>query len=251
MTRHAQFERMIGDARFLLAADSGVVVEFGSTVDRNLSAKVLRLRHALELRQLPGVIDLIPSFRSLLVQYDPENVDPFDLIDLIGHVLDETVDTAQTFRHWDIPVCYHEEFAPDLAEVAHRLDMTPGDFVALHSAQEFFVYFLGFLPGCALMGDLPPQLELPRRVEPRVRLPAGSVAVAMRLTIIYPLVSPGGWHLIGNCPLKLFHPDLVRPSLFAPGDRVRFVPICPQEHQDILAEQSGAGAYQAAQGYLR
>lgn len=250
MGGHRQFELEAGDARFLLAADSGLVVEFGNRIDRALSAKVLRLRHALELKALQGVTDLIPSFRSLLVQYDPLVADPLRLIDEIAELLEDTATTEAAGRRWELPVCYEEQFAPDVSEVAGRLNMKVADVIALHAAQEYLVYFLGFLPGCALMGDLPAEMELPRRTEPRVRVPAGSVAIAMRLTIVYPLVSPGGWHLIGNCPLKFFHSGLQKPNLLAPGDTVTFRPVSSREYEDILRKEEQTTSFDYIQDYI-
>ena len=247
---HRQFERRVGDARFLLAGDSGIVVEFGNTVDRALSARVLLLRQALEAARPEGVTDLIPTFRSLLVQYDPLQADPLRLIDEIAALLGAAGAAEAPGRLWQLPSCYDEEFAPDLADVAQRTGMKPAEVVELHAAQEYLVYFLGFLPGCALMGDLPAALELPRRTEPRVRVPAGSVAIAMKLTIVYPLVSPGGWHLIGNCPVRLFQAQLDRPNLLSPGDRVRFRPVSPREHAEIRRKEEAAKSFDHIEDYL-
>ena len=128
-------------------------------------------------------------------------------------------------RLWHVPVCYEGEFAPDLAEVARLTGLTPNDVVALHSGIRFHVYMLGFLPGFPYMGDLPPQLALPRRADPRLRVPAGSISIATTLTAIYPYESPGGWHLIGATPIRMFDPERPKPALFAPGDAVNFQPI--------------------------
>jgi KipI family sensor histidine kinase inhibitor len=229
----------IGDGvRFLPAGDTGLVVEFGNIVDRKLNEKVLNLQSALEAASLRGILDLVPTFRSLLVHYDPLQTDPETLIGLISPLLKSGSLSPRNVRSWEIPACYDEEYAPDLEDVAQRLGMKPSQVVDLHASQDYSVYVLGFLPGCALMGDLPVEMKLPRRMEPRVRVPAGSVAIAMQLTIVYPLVSPGGWHLIGNCPLNFFNVGLPRPNLLAPGDRVRFRPISAAEHTRLKAEQA-------------
>jgi KipI family sensor histidine kinase inhibitor len=212
---------------------------------------VLRLRSVLEGAALEGVTDLVPSFRSLLVQYDPLVTDAETLIDQISPHLDTTAERSTRSTAWELPACYDEALAPDLAEVADRLNLTVSQVVDLHSSQEYSVYFLGFLPGCALMGDLPAALELPRRTAPRVRVPAGSLAIAMRLSIVYPLVSPGGWHLIGNCPLQFFDIGAVSPSLLAPGDTVRFKPISPSEHAALSAERADGHLFAARERFLR
>src|SRR5262249_15643609 len=126
---------------------------------------------------------------------------------------------------WRVPVCYDGEFAPDLAEVARLTGFTPGEVVALHRSQRYHVYMLGFPPGFPLMGDLPRPLALPRRADPRVRVPAGSVSIATTLTAIYSYESPGGWHLIGTTPIRLFDRQRAPPALFAPGDTIFFQPI--------------------------
>jgi len=143
-------------------------------------------------------------------------------------------------RHWRLPVCYEGEAAPDLAEVAGAIGIGEDEVVALHSGAEYLVYMIGFLPGFPFMGDLPAPLRLPRRAQPRVRVPAGSVAIATGLTAIYPWESPGGWHLLGRCPVPLFDARRTSPSLLAAGDRVRFVPVSAQECRAIEAGLASA-----------
>jgi KipI family sensor histidine kinase inhibitor len=128
-------------------------------------------------------------------------------------------------RRWRVPVCYEGEHAPDLAYVAKETGLAAKEVVALHAGRPYHVYMIGFLPGLPYMGDLPERLVLPRRVDPRVRLPPGSVAIAMTMTIVYPLESPGGWHLIGATPVRLFDWRWPAPALLAPGDAVEFEPI--------------------------
>ncbi|MBZ7924336.1 5-oxoprolinase subunit PxpB [Ensifer adhaerens] len=251
MTVHQQYERTIGRARFLLAGDTGVVVEFGDRVDRELSEAVLQLRSILMAAKLPGVLDLVPSFRSLLVQYDPLVSDGLTIIDAIVVHMDTPVELDTQPRTWELPACYDETLAPDVTDVADRLNMSVSQIIDLHSAQDYSVYFLGFLPGCALIGDLPSELELPRRTTPRVRVPEGSLAIAMRLSIVYPLVSPGGWHLIGNCPLQFFDHRATPPSLLAPGDKVRFKPISLSEHAALSQERSTGRLFAESERFLR
>jgi KipI family sensor histidine kinase inhibitor len=126
---------------------------------------------------------------------------------------------------WRVPVCYEGEFAPDLAEVARLTGLTPDEVVVLHSGTRFHVYMLGFLPGFPYLGDLPERLALPRRADPRLRVPAGSISIATSLTAIYPYESPGGWHLIGATPIRLFDAERPCPALLAPGDAVIFDPV--------------------------
>jgi KipI family sensor histidine kinase inhibitor len=133
-------------------------------------------------------------------------------------------------------VVYGGEDGPDLVDVAHAGGLDPAAVIEAHAGVDYVVYMLGFLPGFPFMGDVPPALRLPRRSEPRVRVPAGSVAIATGLTAIYPWESPGGWHLLGRCPAPLFDPSLNPPALLAAGDRVRFMPVTIEAMAGIEAD---------------
>ena len=211
--------------RFLSAGDQALVVEFGDRVDRKLSEDVLRLNATVRSRALEGVIETIPTFRSLMIHFDPLVITrgrlELSIEGLLGDDSGSQIDT----RFWHIPVCYEGELAPDLVEVAQLTGLTPSDVVAMHSGTIYHVYMLGFLPGFPYLGDLPAELSLPRRADPRVRVPPGSIAIATSLSAIYPYESPGGWHLIGLTPIRLFDVGRPRPALFAPGDTVIFKPI--------------------------
>lgn len=132
-----------------------------------------------------------------------------------------------------MPACYDEPHAPDLAEVAARTGLSEAEVIELHTSAVFHVYMLGFSPGFPYMGDLPPSLVLPRRTDPRVKVPAGSIAIAAGQTAVYPVESPGGWHLIGATPLRLFDVRLPQPALLAAGDKVCFVRVSRVEFDDI------------------
>ena len=211
--------------RFLSAGDRAVIVEFGERVDRGLSERVLRLDAIIRSNPPVGIVETVPTFRSLTVYYDPLLTSRGGLQCAIAPLVDLGENPRAGARRWHVPVCYEGEFAPELAEVARLTGLTPNDVVALHSGTRFHVYMLGFLPGFPYMGDLPPQLALPRRADPRLRVPAGSISIATSLTAIYPYESPGGWHLIGATPIRMFDPERSEPALFAPGDAVNFQPI--------------------------
>ena len=231
--------------RFLSAGDRALVVEFGDRVDRALSDDVLRLDASLRSTGLAGVVETVPTFRSLMVHYDPLVTSRAELEQAIAVLLDRRSGLCRDATLWRVPVCYEGEFAPDLAEVARLTELTPREVVGLHSAVRYHVYMLGFLPGFPYLGDLPPQLALPRRADPRVRVPAGSVLIATTLTAIYPYESPGGWHLIGATPIRLFDPERPRPALLAPGDIVRFEPIDPASFASIK-KAADSGDYRVA-----
>jgi inhibitor of KinA len=211
--------------RFLSVGDRALAIEFGDGIDRALSRRVLRLDRAIRAEPPDGIVETVPTFRSLLVHYDPLLTTRAALGRAITGLLTRSDDEHGAGRLWRIPVCYEGEFAPDLAEVARLTGLAPADVVALHGSARYHVYMLGFLPGFPYMGDLPAELALPRRADPRVRVPAGSISIATSLTAIYPYESPGGWHLIGATPIRLFDTARTPPALLAAGDAVRFEAI--------------------------
>ncbi|HEV2008189.1 MAG TPA: 5-oxoprolinase subunit PxpB, partial [Burkholderiales bacterium] len=186
------------NVRFLPAGDTAVIVEFGDSIDRQLSDRVLRLSALVRAANLPGVVETVPTFRSLMVHYEPLATDSASLTAAIEKLLDSSRVEAKPVKLWRIPACYAISHAPDLADVAQRSGLSAADVVRLHSGTRFHIYMLGFVPGYPYMGDLPGPLVLPRRADPRIRVPAGSIAIATHMTAIYPLESPGGWHLIGS-----------------------------------------------------
>jgi KipI family sensor histidine kinase inhibitor len=231
--------------RFLSAGDRALVVDFGDHIDRGLSEAVLRLAASLRADELPGIVETTPTFRSLMVHYDPLVTSSTVLEAAIASLLDREPGPRGAATLWRVPVCYEDEFAPDLAEVARLTGLAPGEVVRLHSMVRYHVYMLGFLPGFPYMGDLPAALALPRRADPRVRVPAGSVSIATSLTAIYPYESPGGWHLIGATPVRLFDIERASPALVAPGDAVLFEQIDARAFASITAAVS-SGEYQVA-----
>jgi len=226
----------MSDYRLLCAGDTALVVEFGQAIDRNLNAKVLALARSIERRaaagRFKGLIETVPTFRSLMIYYDPLVLDPAELAAELEEMLRNLQPAPPAGRVWQLPVCYDPQVGPDLVEVAQRTGLTPSQIVERHSAVTYHVYMLGFLPGQAYMGDLPAQLELPRRATPRLSIPAGSLAIAMNMTCIFPLQTPCGWHLIGRSPVPLWDGDAGR-ALLAPGDQVRFAPISLREFEEL------------------
>lgn len=221
--------------RFLLSGDTAVTVEFGDRIDRVLSGAVLRLNAFVRAANLPGVVETVPTFRSLAVHYDPLATDSGDLIPAIEKLIDGGRGDRKQSNLWRVPACYATSHAPDLADVARRTGLSTDEIVRLHSGTRFHIYMLGFAPGYPYMGDLPEAIVLPRRNDPRTRVPAGSIAIAAGMTAVYPVESPGGWHLIGATPIRLFDPRCPRPALFNPGDTVRFEPISGREFDAIRA----------------
>jgi KipI family sensor histidine kinase inhibitor len=231
------------NVRFLPAGDAAVVVEFGDHVSRILNDRVLRLNALVRAANPRGLVETVPTFRSLTVHYDPLATDGASLIEAIGNLLDSGSGETRQLRLWRIPVCYAISHAPDLEDVARRAGLSTEEVIRLHCCTRYHIYMIGFVPGFPYLGDLPPALVLPRRADPRTRVPPGSIAIATGLTAIYPLESPGGWHLIGTTPVRLFDLRWPRPALLGPGDAVQFEPITAVEFEAIGAAVA-ADAYQ-------
>ena len=221
--------------RFLCCADSALLVEFGQRMDRTLNDRVLRLDAAVRNAHITGVVETVPTFRSLTVHYDALRTDSTAVKAAIERLLDHEQVVPRSAKLWHIPACYTASLGPDLDEVARRTGLSAAEVVRLHSERRYHVYMVGFSPGYPYMGDLAEPLVLPRRTDPRVRVPRGSIAIAAGMTAIYPVESPGGWHLIGATPLRLFDIAWPQPALLAAGDAVRFEPIDSAAFEKILA----------------
>jgi len=221
--------------RIVPSGDTSIVVEFGDQIDRLLSGRVLRTKGAVQKAALKGVTETVPTFRSLLIHYDPLETSAAELIEQLGSMTDSDDEHGFGPRTWCIPACYEDDKAPDLASVAERTGLTKDQVIEAHSSRTYHVYMLGFLPGFPYMGDLPAELCLPRLENPRLRVPPGAVAIVTTLTAIYPIESPGGWHLIGSTPVLLFDSGDPRPARLIPGDQVRFTPVTRQAFGDIEA----------------
>lgn len=211
--------------RLLPVGDRAVSVEFGDVIDPALSARVRALEASLCREPLPGLLETVPTYRSLLVLYEPAATGFAALATRLLERAAEAEAAPRQGRVHEVPTCYGGEHGPDLPDVARRCGVPEREVVALHTSNEYTAFMLGFRPGFAYLGLLPEVLALPRRGTPRVRVPPGAVAIAGRQTAIYPSPSPGGWHLIGRTSRRLFDPGAEPPALLAPGDRVRFLPV--------------------------
>ncbi|MCZ6604274.1 MAG: 5-oxoprolinase subunit PxpB [Alphaproteobacteria bacterium] len=213
--------------------DVALIVEFGTAIDRAISRRVMNLARAVRRGDWQGVVDVVPTFRSLMVCYDPLRTSRAELEDRIGSLFDHQMDMQVRSKLWRIPIIYGGEFGPDLDNVADRTGLSSDDVVERHSSIQYHVYMIGFLPGYPYLGDLTKELQLPRLEKPRLRVPRRSVAIAQQITGVYPVESPGGWHLIGRVPVPLFDLEWPRPSLLLPGDAVRFEPVSQERFREL------------------
>ena len=230
--------------KFLPSGDRGLTIQFGFDIDRALSRQIMALRAAVEDAEIGGVIETVPTYRSLLVHYDPIEIRQSELIERIEPllaVLGEGEKASAT--RWHLPICFEADFAPDIDHVADFASMSSDDVKDVMTETEHYVYMLGFAPGMPYMGDLPQALNIPRRKSPVQGIPKGSVLVATGLTVIYPAVNPSGWHIVGRCPVPLFDLEKSDPVLLSPGDRVCFRPV-PLKEYEAIAEQILQGRYE-------
>jgi len=231
--------------RYLSCGDTAFTVEFGNEISPAINGQVMTLHavigEAKAAGRLGGVVETVPTMRSLMVTYDPVKTSRSALQPEIDALIASGLSAEGKTRKVTIPCCYDgEDFAPDLADVAARTKKTPEQVIACHLASPFKVYVLGFMPGLAYVAGLDPSLYLPRRSQPRVRLPRSTVAIAMDMTTIYPFESPGGWHLIGRTPLLMFDQRQPQPVFLAPGDSITFERI-DRKTYDKLAREAEAG----------
>jgi len=217
-------------ARFQPSSDQSLLVYFGHEITLQAHERVRRLLRLLELQPIAGIRNLHPAYCSLLVKFDALKLQHDELEAILRKYLDrlEEVNLPEP-RQLEIPVCYGAEYGPDLSEVAAMHGMTPAQAIELHTSTNYLVYFLGFVPGFAYLGELPQALVTPRLAAPRRRVPAGSVGIAGSQTGVYPFATPGGWRLLGRTPIAMFRPAGNGLSLLSIGDRVRFIPISAKQ----------------------
>ena len=230
--------------------DSAAVITLGEGIDAAMAGRVQAVVGALARNPPPGVVDVVPAFASIAVFFDSVIVGEFEqrraaLEAVVAGAGKNPVSHPR--RAVEVPVCYDDEFGPDLDAVARHARRTAADVVGLHSAAEYLVHAIGFLPGFPYLGGLPSELATPRRATPRSRVAAGSVGIGGAQTGIYPFESPGGWNLIGRTPLRLFDPARAQPALLHAGDRVQFQAISRGEFDAIVAGAATAslGAHSA------
>jgi KipI family sensor histidine kinase inhibitor len=217
------------EPRFLPVGDTGISVQFGTEIDPALNEAVAALDQAISAADLPGIVETVPSFRSLLVVFEPAAVDGTALVAQLRALCGRASRRRrQAGRCWNLPVVY-DPYGEDLAEVAGLLGMPERNVVAAHVAAEFRVYMLGFQPGLPNLGGLPPELQVSRRTSPRKPVPAGSVMIGGVQGAIMPLPTPTGLYMVGRTPVRLFDRRRPEPGLLRPGDTVRFRRICPAE----------------------
>lgn len=232
--------------RILPAGDQALVAEFGSQIDESINMQVHALAAALTVSPLPGIRELVPTFRSLMICYDPDEIS-YDFLstqlkklsqNLTGNTVSaptaDSINRSIPGKIHEIPCCYEAPFCPDMEDLCKHTGLSPREIIRIHSGIDYKIYMLGFLPGFVYLGGLDPRIHCPRLSSPRTSIPAGSVGIGGNQTGIYPLDSPGGWRLIGKTPIKLYDPARPEPILCQAGDSIRFQPITLREFKLLL-----------------
>ena len=222
-------------ARYLPFGDSGLLIEFGETIDLKTNQRVVALNDATLKTHIEGVEELVPTYRSLLIRYDPQKISYERLVDRVKDVeamLKPIV--MREGRRVVMPVIYGGEYGPDLAYVAKIHGLTEEQVVKLHSEKQYRVYMIGFIAGFPYLGEVADEIATPRLETPRLKVPAGSIGIAEKQTGIYPREAPGGWQIIGRTPVRLFNPTKRKPVLLEAGDTVKFRTISEEEYNALI-----------------
>jgi 5-oxoprolinase (ATP-hydrolysing) subunit B len=227
-TPPTSFEVMVpprAKPRILPSGDSAITVEFSRNIDDEANQRVLALDRALARNAIAGVTETVPTYRSLLVHYDPVQIGFEPMAEKLTALAQLPVPPTVTTRRWRIPVCYGGEHGIDLEDVAKTLDTTPDDIVARHVAGDYRVAMIGFTPGWSYLSGLEKFLHMPRRDNPRLLTPAGTISIGGVQTGIQCLAGPSGWHLLGRTPVRTYQLHREPIFLLEPGDMVTFYPV--------------------------
>ena len=222
-------------ARYLIAGDHGISVEFGNSLEEEINLKVQKLMHALGKAEISGVIETNPTIRSLFVYYDPLRIEVKKLIQEMRRIERRMADiTLPESRLFDVPIVYGGEYGPDFEEVARLLNLIPEEIIQIHSGKEYFIYDTGFIGGSAHFKVPPPLDSLPRKKTPNLGVPAGAVLIAGGLGSVFkPLAGPTGWYWIGTSPLRQWFPEKDPPLLILPGDKIIYRRVDREEFERI------------------
>lgn len=227
----------MSEVRYLVAGDSAVCVEFGNEISPEINKKIRAFKIAVEKSDIPGIVETVPTYRSLLVHYHPEVIgfkaltEEFDK--LMGSLSSIPIPPPTVI---EIPVLYGGEMGPDIENVAEHNHKTVEEVIKIHTSEEYLIYMIGFIAGFPYLGGMSKEIATPRLKSPRVKIEGGSVGIAGEQTGIYPVASPGGWQLIGRTPLKLYDADRERPVLLEAGQYIKFAAVTEEEYKKIEKE---------------
>ena len=232
----------MAEVRFLLTGDTSLCVEFGNEISTDINKQIRAFNIALANSNIPGIVETVPTYRSLMIHYDPGVILYAPLVKklkgLLGQLDSIEIPPSPVL---EIPVLYGGEEGPDLEFVAKHNGKTPEEVIKIHTSTEYLIYMLGFTPGFTYLGGMNDEIATPRLTTPRVKIPAGSVGIAGTQTGVYPIDSPGGWQLIGRTPVRMYDPDRETPILPEAGQYIKFYAIDKAEYDRIAAEEAAGG----------
>ena len=225
------------NVRFLLTGDTSLTVEFGNEISEAINHDIRAYKIALEKAGLPGIVELVPTYRSLMVHYDPAVLPYQELRERLEKLLDDMGEIEiPPSPVLEIPVLNGGEMGTELTFVEEHAGLSEEEVIRIHSSTEYLIYMLGFTPGFTYLGGMSEKIATPRLKQPRVKIPAGSVGIAGTQTGVYPIDSPGGWQLIGRTPVKMYDPDRETPILPEAGQYIKFYPVTQEEYDSIRKE---------------
>lgn len=220
--------------KILTAGDSALLVEFGKEINEDINRKITAVVKMIKEQRIEGIVELIPSFCALVIQYDPRVISYDEMKNRVKGILELDITLGENGKRiFEIPVCYGGEFGPDIETIAQNAGLSVEEVIQIHSSRDYLIYMLGFLPGFCYLGGLDERIHTPRLTNPRLKINAGSVGIGGSQTGIYPLDSPGGWQLMGMTPVKTYDPDREVPILLEAGDYIRFIPVDEEEYYRI------------------
>ncbi len=230
-------------AKYLAAGDCGILIEFGNAILPEISAKVRAMTLAIETSKISAIVAFTPTYRSILLQYDPLKMRYAALLEVLQKLETELTEMQLPApRIFEVPTCYGGSFGPDLDFVCEHTALNAEEVIAIHTAHPYLVYMLGFTPGFSYLGGMDERIATPRLKTPRAKIPGGSVGIAAKQTGIYSIDSPGGWQLIGKTPILLYDPYRMPPILHGAGDYIKFVRIDEPTYAEI-EKQVTDGSY--------
>jgi KipI family sensor histidine kinase inhibitor len=225
---------MYQKTRYLTAGDKAIVLEFGNEINKELNLSVRKMYYNISKENIEGIEEMVPTYRSLIVYYNPQRVKYTDLTQKLKEIENSMTEITLPAAHiTEIPTLYGGEYGPDLEFVAHHNKLSIEEVIKIHSQKEYFIYMLGFSPGFVYLGGISDKIATPRLEKPRLKVLEGSVGIAGEQTGIYPIESPGGWQIIGRIPVKLYDPKKEFPFLLKSGDYIKFYPINREQFKEI------------------
>lgn len=227
---------MYEKAKYLICGDSSFNMEFGNVISEEINKKIRAVTSLIENSKIPGINEVVPTYRSLMIHYNPLIIEYEELVKILKKI--EEIDNIElpSPEIIEIPVLYGGKYGPDIENVAKHNNLTVKEVISIHASAEYLIYMIGFTPGFPYLGGMDKRIATPRLQSPRTKIPSGSVGIAGEQTGIYPVQSPGGWQLIGSTPIDIFNPERENPILLKSGNYIVFKSIDVEEYMKIKEE---------------